>query len=299
MSEALIAVDLFAGAGGMACALRRHGFTSHHVEIDPEACATLRAAGFVDVVQADVAALLAWDPGREVALLHGSPPCPKWSTATHPDRRGNHPDGWPWMLAAVRRLEPWTVTVEITKQAPVAEWARDLEALGYRVVSALVNAAAYGAPQTRWRWALVASLRRAPVLPPPTHGEGLLPPATLASCLEPVGDRVVYPVGQGRAASEPWRLQIPAPTVTTTEVKGTRASESTQWSFNGGPDRASDATFLASGLRRITTTEAARLQGFPEKYPFQGTITAHYRQIGNAVQACMGDLLCKAALGAL
>lgn len=299
MPQALIAVDLFAGAGGMACALRRAGLHAHHVELNADACMTLRAAGFGDVVQADVAALSVWAPTGEVALLHGSPPCPKWSTATHPDRRGNHPDGWPWMLAAIRRLEPWTVTVEITKQAPVPDWAADLEALGYFVTYALVNAAAYGAPQTRWRWALVASLRRKPVLPPPTHGEGLLLPLSLGSCLEPVGDRVVYPPGTGRAATEPWRLDIPAPTVTTTEVKGTRASASTAWTFNGGPDRASDATFLATGLRRITVTEAARLQGFPEGYPFQGTITEHYRQIGNAVQRCMGDLLCASALATL
>lgn len=81
----------------------------------------------------------------------------------------------------------------------------------------------------------------------------------------------------------------------TTEVKGTRASRSSGWTFNGGPDRASDATFLATGLRRVSETEAARLQGFPEGWPFQGTSLARYRQIGNAVP----PLLAEAALRAL
>ncbi len=68
--------------------------------------------------------------------------------------------------------------------------------------------------------------------------------------------------------------------MTCQEVKGTRASAASKWSFNGGPDRASDAT----GLRRISEAEAARLQGFPEGWPFRGTSEARYRQIGNAVE---------------
>lgn len=74
---------------------------------------------------------------------------------------------------------------------------------------------------------------------------------------------VVYPIGNGRAGSEPERLDRPAPTVTAQEVKGTRASRSSGWTFHGGPDRASDGAFLATGRRRLTTAEVARLQDFP------------------------------------
>ena len=105
----------------------------------------------------------------------------------------------------------------------------------------------------------------------------------MRSALDPIGDRPVYLRGFGRAASEPWRLDQPSPTVMTTEVKGTRASASSGGTFHGGPDRVADAVFLALGMRRINEQEAARLQGFPEGYPFQGTSAARYRQIGNAV----------------
>jgi site-specific DNA-cytosine methylase len=69
----------------------------------------------------------------------------------------------------------------------------------------------------------------------------------------------------------------------TTEVKGTRASAASGWTFNGGPDRASDAAFLAVGRRRLTLQECAALQSFPADWPWRGNKTSQYRQVGNAV----------------
>lgn len=109
---------------------------------------------------------------------------------------------------------------------------------------------------------------------------------------------VVYPPGHGRAATEPDRLDQPAPTVTTQEAKGTRASRSSGYDFHGGPDRASDAAFLATGRRRLTVAECAVLQDFRPDYPFKGTKEAKYRQVGNAVPPGLARALGEAiALG--
>ncbi len=297
----LRAVELFAGGGGVAAVLARLGVAARHVELDPDACATLRAAGLDDVVEGDAAQLEAWRPPWVVDHLHGSPPCPKWSRANTRAREAAV-DGWPWMLAAVRALRPVTVTAEITEDAPALAWAESLRGEGLYVAAWKVDARDHGAPQSRTRWLLVASRARQPVRPAPTHGEpltGLLPYRTLGECLEPVGDRVVYARGQGRAASEPWRLERPSPTVTTTEVKGTRASRASGFTFNGGPDRASDAAFLATGLRRLTVTECARLQGFAEGWPFRGSSEAQYRQVGNAVPEALARVALESAFGTL
>jgi site-specific DNA-cytosine methylase len=103
---------------------------------------------------------------------------------------------------------------------------------------------------------------------------------------------------EGRAGTEPGRLGQPAPTVATTEEKGTRASEASGWTFNGGPDRASDAAFLAVGRRRLTWQECAALQDFPPDYPFQGTIGARYRQVGNAVPPKLAEVVGRAVQAA-
>lgn len=98
-----------------------------------------------------------------------------------------------------------------------------------------------------------------------------------------------------RRASEPDRLDRPAPTVATTEEKGTRAHGNPP-DFNGGPDRASDAARLAVGRRRLTVEECAVLQDFPVGHPFHGTKTSRYRQVGNAVPPKLAEVIARAIL---
>ena len=109
-------------------------------------------------------------------------------------------------------------------------------------------------------------------------------------------ENVYYPKGNGRAASEPERLDRPSPTVTTTEAKGTRASPSSGFDFHGGPDRASDAAFLALGRRRLEPDECAALQAFPIGWPFRGNKTGIYRQVGDAVPPPLARAVAEALL---
>ena len=52
-------------------------------------------------------------------------------------------------------------------------------------------------------------------------------------------------------------------------------------------------------LRRLTTREVATLQTFPADWPWQGSKTSVYRQIGNAVPALLGQALGDALYAAL
>jgi DNA (cytosine-5)-methyltransferase 1 len=95
--------------------------------------------------------------------------------------------------------------------------------------------------------------------------------------------------GDGHSAPPVYLLERPAPSVTTTEIKGSRQGHGTDGADNF--DRASDLLWRATGRRRLTWQECAILQDFPQDHPFQGTKTARYRQIGNAVPRTMARLL--------
>nr|MDT0667835.1 DNA cytosine methyltransferase [Micromonospora sp. DSM 115978] len=50
---------------------------------------------------------------------------------------------------------------------------------------------------------------------------------------------------------------------------------------------------------RLTWAECAALQGFPSQWSFTGTVASRFRQIGNAVQADVGEALGRVLLAAL
>jgi DNA (cytosine-5)-methyltransferase 1 len=99
-----------------------------------------------------------------------------------------------------------------------------------------------------------------------------------------------------RKGEHPEILDRPSAPVSATEYKGTNGKESTGWTANGGPARASDTLWLSTGRRRLTVEECAKLQGFPDGHPFQGTKTERYRQVGNAVPPGMAEAVARAVM---
>lgn len=80
----------------------------------------------------------------------------------------------------------------------------------------------------------------------------------------------------------------PSLPITATEGKGA----------TGRKNRGSDSLKDLTGRRRLTIEECAILQGFPRDWPFTGTKTSRYRQVGNAVPPLMAELLAKKVIEA-
>lgn len=190
-------VDLFAGPGGWDEGLRTHLGISNvlGIEWDAAACATREAVG-LRTVQADVAEL---DPDDYPCdALIASPPCQAWSMAgkraaqADQARLGQHAeacrDGWvdydvdeyadprtPLVLEPLRWIDALRPAWVACEQVPpvIGLWEHYADVLrgwGYNAVTAVLNAADYGVPQTRKRAFLVAS--QGAVSPPePTHGK--------------------------------------------------------------------------------------------------------------------------------
>ena len=298
-------LELFAGAGGAALGIKSAGIQpAALVEIDPAACSTLRAAGHSPVIQADVRNIKAISNvvgSAPVDVIWSSFPCQAWSLAGSGKGASDQRNGWPWTLQNIDAFKPkWFLAENVKGLASHVKGCqrrdpascpgcyldnvimpalrRRFWACGYWIL----DAASYGVPQHRRRviiWAGPSTL----TAPKSTHGPGLLPYVSMGEALgmsSVIGRRTL-------GIRSPQMLSKPAPTVATTEVKGTRATQGSRWSMNGGPDRASDALWLATGRRRLTVAECAKLQGFPAGYRFVGTKEQQYRQIGNAVPPAM------------
>ncbi len=112
----LTSVEICAGAGGQALGLEMAGFEHlAAVEIDPDACNTLRAnRPEWNVVEAD---LNEWDPSpfKGVDLFAGGVPCPPFSVAGKQLGADDERDLFPRALEIIETLEPKAVMLENVK----------------------------------------------------------------------------------------------------------------------------------------------------------------------------------------
>ena len=103
--------------------------------------------------------------------------------------------------------------------------------------------------------------------------------------------------GTGVPGSEPWRLDKPAPAVTSRDWRGARHQK---FDPTRTPMTAADATWRAIGKRSLTWQECAVLQGFPSDYPFTGRTKASiYKQVGNAVCPIVSEVLARCVMKAM
>ncbi|MDO8680300.1 MAG: DNA cytosine methyltransferase [Acidobacteriota bacterium] len=308
----LTTIELCAGAGGQALGLELAGFEPLAlVELDPNACATLRLnRPDWPVVEDDLKDFDA-TAFPEPDLLAAGIPCPPFSIAGKQLGKNDERDLFPLLLKRIKECHPRAVMVEnvrglmgTTFAAYRRELRRKLDKLDYHIVKwDLVNASDFGVPQLRPRAILVAFRKdqRVPFTwPSPIKGT----PKTVGETLLPL-----MKAGGWRRAEE-WAKK--ASTVAPTLVGGSKKHGGADL----GPTRAKlawrqlgvDGHGLADhpptpGFRRsprLTVEMAALIQGFPVEWKIFGKKTAAYRQVGNAfpppVAQAFGNAIAQALL---
>ena len=338
-------VELFAGPGGFSEGYRLAGIGDDLTgyEWDTPACATAIAAGHKRE-QADVAAVEVPDSFRG---LIASPPCQGFSPAGARRGIGDSPK----ILAAVADMDAhragfdlilrtlddacedhrsslvlqplrwallgrpaWMAWEQVPTVLPLWQaCAAVLERRGYSVWTGMLQAEAYGVPQTRKRAILIANRFREVGEPVRTHSRYYShDPKRLDSGV---------PSWVSMATALGWEMtERPSMTVTGdgtytggAEPFGNEARKSMRreidagrWLFAGAGATSQHTagqvpreldlpahTILGRGsaawmdgekhVRRVTIEEAAALQSFRDGYPFQGNLGQRYRQVGDAV----------------
>lgn len=163
--NALSAVSLFSGAGGMDVGFANAGFNILFAnDIDPDACATYRLNHEGDIVQGS---LLDISPrervaGRPVDLVFGGPPCQGFSVAGKMNPDDERSQLIHSFFDVVDTLQPKAFVCENVKAlAVLTKWKGVREALfargkkAYRVALIVLNATDYGVPQMRERMFLI------------------------------------------------------------------------------------------------------------------------------------------------
>ena len=290
----LTCLEICAGAGGQSLGLEQAGFAHlAAVEIDPDACHTLRLNRPAWHVEELDVHTFAGQPYQGADLLAGGVPCPPFSIAGKQLGADDERDLFPQALRLVEECQPAAVMLENVRGLSTARFAgyREqvlgrLAGLGYQADWQVLNACEFGVPQLRPRFILVA-----------------MRPAAYAHFTWPSAQKTPPTVGEtlhdlmaagGWPGADAWAQA--ASGVGPTLVGGSRK--------HGGPDlgptRARQAWLSlqvdGKGLAdappgplapighrpRLTLPMAAAIQGFPPEWRFWGRKTAGYRQIGNA-----------------
>jgi len=239
-----------------------------------------------------------------------------------------------WALAAIDLGTPfeWLAFEQVPTVLPVWEaMAEVLRREGYSVDVGKLSAEEYGVPQTRKRAILVARLHGEAKLPEPTHraykkgvrqDEGDLDRRPWVSMAEALGWGMTqrpYPtIASARSTGGPDKEKVGG-SGGRAELYGERAAG--RWlrfcPTNVRPnaairDQDEPAPTLAFGHERprwladdpdlkdgesirVSLEECAVLQSFPPDYPWQGTMTKRFQQIGNAVPPGLAAAVLRAA----
>ena len=278
-----VVLDLCAGCGGMAQAVRSLGW-SHAALIDnDQRCInTLKLNGFHQAIKADISQV-DFTNMPDVDMITAGLPCQPWSIGGAGKGPGDTRDLWPELVRAVAEVDPKCFLLEMVTgflrprfRRVLTALLEDLNALGFTVEVHEVNASDYQTPQSRRRCLLIGHKNGGKITPPTAR-----PASTLRAALEDLGtpNGVNRHHPQGHAST----YQKHQPSQLDGYAKTLRAG-------SHGPGGGNNSILLDSGdVRYFTVREMARVQGFPDHYQFDPVWSHAIKELGNACPPTLAE----------
>lgn len=297
-----LALDLFAGCGGLALGFEAAGFVTVGFEMDEDCCATYRQNLGSPCHQVRLV------PGQEltdgVDILIGGPPCQPFSVNGH--QHGNRDDrnGFPAYLSAVERYRPRVAVFEnvrgmLYQNRPYFDGVvESLEALGYKVQWQLLNAVDYGVPQNRERLFVIAHGGTFD-FPEPTTGDR---PVTAGEALGELASAIPEGAKFLTASMDDYvaRYEKASKCVRPRDLHLNQPSRTvTCRNLNGATGDMLRVRLEDGRRRRLMVREGARLQSFPDWFVFSGSEGSQFNQVGNAVPPLLAKAVARSVTACL
>jgi len=298
-----------------------------------------------DVTTLSAKDVLAGIRGQPVDIVFGGPPCQGFSIfgqRRFKNTRGHRPELDDRNEATISFIDlaialgPRAIFMENVKgflsterwgSSYLAEVEARLKDAGYKVEHQIVNCAAYGVPQRRERFILIATKSEvAHVWPAPKHFEDpkswQRPYTTVGDVISDLADPETYsaefshvPMNHKPLVVERYKLiteggRLPEDELTDTLRKGYRSNSIKNYSHVYKRLAMSlPATTMVPGHnafpihptlhRTLTVREAARIQTFPDWMRFEGTRQQQCTLVGNAVPPLLAEVFASSIVKAL
>ena len=291
------------------------------VEVNADAAATLRKnMGQVEVYCGDIRDKSFRKFRGAVDLVLGGPPCQPFSYAGAHKSYSDPRDMIPEFIRATSEVRPRAFMMEnvpgLISRRHYEYFARvmkELSDLGYIVQAKIFGASDFGVPQNRKRLFIIGTAESGYEFPVRQYGPDTLQPfinsweaihdapddepnnAIVTYAKKPVIRPSPYAGMLVNGGGRPINLNAPAPTIPAS-AGGNRTPIV---DFDGVLLNYHDSLIhggliregIVRGVRRLTVSESARLQTFPDEFDFVGASSSKFRQIGNAVPPMLAEVI--------
>lgn len=180
MTERVYAIDLFCGAGGVTCGLKKAGFVvTAGVEIDAIAAKTYKANNEntviynTDIRKITGETLMATSPENRIDLIAACPPCQGFSSLTSKYKRNDIRNELIFdFIRLTDEIKPAAIMLENVPGMACGrgkdifeESVRMLQGIGYKIDYKICDVADYGVPQHRRRLVMLGGLNKSISVP--------------------------------------------------------------------------------------------------------------------------------------